>query len=334
MNAPGLTTPLSKRLQLAYPIFVGGMMWLSDANFVAAIGRAGGIGFLTSRSYASDADFVKALDTCQRLAEGAPWGVNLTFSAHANNETMLRRAELALSRGVGVFETAGMLPDPHALERIHESGGMVIHKCTTLRHARSAARRGADVIALVGMEEGGHPGSNTLPTSVVGALAAQELSVPYLLGGGIGQGRQIVSALALGAQGVVMGSRFLACDEVWAHARYKEAIVAAAPEETMTVLGGLGRTWRVLSNDLAQRVAEMEARGVREYEDYAPWIAGERTRDLAYTQGKWQEGLLSAGPAVGFVRERESVRQAIRTLMQEAGDALNDLSRASGEQGG
>ena len=320
-----LSTPLSERLGLAHPIFVGGMMWLSDPAFVAAVGRAGAIGFLTSRSYATEADFVQGLERCHELADGAPWGVNLTFSRHADNKPVLACADLALSFGVRIFETAGLPPDTRVLARVQQAGGLVIHKCTTLRHARSAERKGVDVVALVGMEEGGHPGSNALPTSLLGALAAHELTIPYLLGGGIGHGRQLISALALGAEGVVMGSRFLACDEIWAHSRYKAAIVAAQADETMTVLGSVGRTWRVLANDMARRIAEMEARGVCDHGAYAPWIAGERTRDLSYVKGRWEEGLLSAGPAIGFVRERQCVRDTISTLMREAGDALSGL---------
>src|SRR5690606_15032149 len=156
---------------------------------------------------------------------------------------------------------------------------------------------------------GGHPGPGELPTSMMGALAARRLKIPFALGGGIGSGEQIVAALALGADAVVMGSRFLACDEIWAHGNYKQAIVAANENASMRVLGSMGRTWRVLVNETSRKVADMEAAGVRDHAQYAPFISGRHTRDACYTEGDWQRGMLSAGPAVGFIDAQASVGQ-------------------------
>lgn len=300
-------------------------MWLSDAKLVAAVGRAGGLGFLTSRSYDSARAFGQALQDCREWARGSPVGVNLTFSAHTDNSQLEIRTQLALDAGVRQFETAGMAAPASLIARIHAGRGVVIHKCASLRHALAAERVGVDVVALVGWEEGGHPGAGALPTSVLGALAAQSLRLPFVIGGGIGHGSQLVSALALGAAGVVMGSRFLACQEIWAHDAYKEAMVSAQAHETITVMDSVGRTWRVLANDTAREVARRETAGLREHADYADLIAGARTRDHCYRQGDWQEGMLSAGPAIGFIRQRQTVGEIMEELMQQAKSSMQGL---------
>lgn len=325
-------TPATRLLGIELPVLCGGMMWLSDARLVASIARAGGMGFLTCRSHATAAAFEEELARCRQWADGKPVGVNLTFSAHTDNSQLDLRARIALDMGVRHFETAGMAVPAPLLSRIRGGGGIVIHKCASLRHALAAERSGVDMVALVGMEEGGHPGAGALPTTVLAALAAGALRGPYIIGGGIGHGAQLVSALALGASGVVMGSRFLACHEVWAHDAYKQAIVHAGPDDTMTVLGSVGRTWRVLANGTAREVASREARGEREHSAFADLVAGTRTRERCYVSGDWQAGLLSAGPAIGFVHARQSVAETLDEFMAQASASLAALDSLSGQR--
>lgn len=318
-------TPVTRAFGIRHPILAGGMMWLSDPGFVAAVGRAGGLGFLTARSFPDAATFADGLARARDLAGTAPVGVNLTLSRHADNGPVAAMLEIALEQGITAFETAGSLPGRELIERIHAGGGILLHKCAALRHALAAERAGADFVGLVGMEEGGHPGPGELPTSVLGALAARRLGVPLVLGGGIGSGAQIVSALALGADAVVMGTRFLACDEIWAHDDYKAAVVAADENATLRVFGSLGRTWRVLRNRTSLRVAEMEAAGVRDYAEYAPLVSGALTRQACYTEGDSEQGMLSCGPAVGFVERREPVALTMAGLLEQARASLRRL---------
>lgn len=310
-------TRITELLGIRWPLLLGGMMWLSDARLVAAMVRAGGTGFITARSSRSDDDFRQALRQCRELTGGLPFGVNLTLSRRAaHNDAMLIRLRIALEEGVRLFETAGLPPTP-LLPDIRNASAVVIHKCAHVRHAVAAQNMGVDAVTLVGMEEGGHPGSNPLPTFLNGSYALEQLHVPLALGGGIGHGRQIAAALALGADAVVMGSVFTPAVETPAHAAYKQRVVGTDAHGTRAVLGSLGDTWRILDNENARKVAALEQAGARSYAEFGDLISGERTQSLAYQAGQHEEGMLSMGPAVGFARSVEPVADIVRRLQEE-----------------
>jgi len=310
-------TRITELMGIRWPLLLGGMMWLSDARLVAAMVRAGGMGFMTARSSRTDQDFRQALRDCGELTGGLPFGVNLTLSRRAaNNESMLTRLRIALDAGVRLFETAGLPPTP-LLPALREAGAIVIHKCAHVRHAVAAQSMGVDAVTLVGMEEGGHPGSNQLPTFLNGAYALEQLRIPLALGGGIGHGRQIAAALALGADAVVMGSVFTPAQEAPAHAAYKQRVVDTSEHGTRAVLGSLGDTWRILDNENARKVAALEQAGASSYADFGELISGERTQALAYQAGQHEEGMLSMGPAVGFARGIEPVESIVLRLQRE-----------------
>jgi nitronate monooxygenase len=322
MRTARFDTPLMRLFGLRQPILCGGLMWLSDPGYVAASARAGCLGFLTSRSFETTHAFAHAIDACQAQAGNAPVGVNLTVSGQAGmNARLADDLATALRAGVRHFETAGQAPGD-LIGAIHEGGGIVLHKCASVRHAVSAQRAGADAVAIVGMEEGGHPGANELPTFVLGALAREQLRIPFALGGGIGCGAQIAAALLLGADAVVMGSRFLVAEEVWAHADYKRHIVGCDAHATTTVLRRFGKTWRVLANDAAREVQRREQAGIDDIREYTDLIRGTLARDHAYTMGDWNRGMLSAGPAIAFARTQESVARIVERLMAEASEAM------------
>lgn len=312
-----LPTRMTELLGIRWPLLLGGMMWLSDARLVAAMVRAGGMGFITARSYATDEAFRKALRECRRLTEGAPFGVNLTLSRRAaNNEVMHGRLQVALQEGVRIFETAG-LPPTDLLPAMRDAGAIVVHKCAHVRHAVAAEKMGVHAVTLVGMEEGGHPGNNQLPTFLNGSYALERLSIPLVIGGGIGHGRQIAAALALGADAVMMGSVFTAAEETPAHDDYKQRVIATDEHGTRAVLGSLGDTWRIIDNENARKVAALEEGGARRYQDFGELISGDRTKALAYVQGLHEEGMLSMGPAVGFARAVESLQNTVLRLQRE-----------------
>lgn len=319
-------TRLTELFEVPRPIFVGGMMWLSTAEFVAACARAGVGAFMTPRSYPTLGVYRTALGQAIEMAEGAPVGVNLTIPRHTSGIPTQDYLKVAQNLGVRAFETAGSQPGD-LIEAIKAGGGHVIHKCTRPRHALAAERDGADAVALVGMEAGGHPGTNPHPTHILAAETLPRLSVPLALGGGIGTGGQILAALAQGAEGVVIGSRLLTASEIWAHVAYKERLVAAGIDDTTTALTGFGVTWRVLNNATAHEVREIEARSGVTFADFGERVKGSYGRDHAYAGGDWERGMLSCSAAAGFSHHIEPAGDILDQLMEEACQSMQKLSR-------
>jgi NADH:quinone reductase (non-electrogenic) len=327
VTPPVFDTRLTRLFGIAHPILGGGLMWLSDARYVAGIVNAGGMAFITARSFDSLDAFRAELKRCAALTNGKPFGVNVTLSQQVQNNARVHQyLHIALEEGVRFFETVGASPQP-LFDIIHAGGGTVIHKSSRIHHAQKAEALGADAVSLIGMEAGGHPGMNELPTSVMGAYGVDRLQVPIALGGGIGSGRQLLAALALGADAVVMGSRFLTCDEVWAHDDYKQHLLGCDEESSTTALRSLQETWRVLHNDTARTVKQLEAQGVHHFEDYGDLIKGSYTREHCYRRGDWQKGMVSMGPAIGFANQRESIEAVVDRLMQEAVQGLRRLDQ-------
>jgi len=323
--APVFRTRITELFGIAHPILGGGLMWLSDANYVAALVNAGCMGFMTPRSFDSDGAFANALERCGELTGGKPFGVNLTLSKRPEANLAVRRwLDIALSHGVRFFETAGYAPT-EIIGVLRAAGATVIHKAPSIRHALSAERAGADAIALVGMEEGGHPGANELPTMLMGALAADQFKAPVVLGGGIGHGRQIAAALAQGSDGVLIGSRFLVCEEISAHRDYKEHLSGCDEHSTVRLLHTLGNTWRVLRNETAQQVEAIERAGVADHAAFGDLIDGRHARD-SYVRGDWQRGMLSLGPSIAFAKRIEPLQQIVDQLLDQARASLDRLS--------
>lgn len=311
-------TRLTELFGMRLPVLGGGMMWLSDARYVAALARAGALGFVTPRSFDDLDSFRAALRECREASGGSPFGVNITQSRRPEENRLVPAwIDIGLEEGAKAFETVG--PSPRELfERIHAGGARVIHKCAFIPHALKAQDAGADAVALVGCEAGGHPGTNELPTFVLAALALEQLRVPLALGGGIGSGRQIAAALALGADAVVMGTRFLVCEEIWAHENYKRHLAAQPAAASTLALRSTGHPWRVLDNDTVRRTRELEAEGACRYPDFGALSTGRLGHDGAYAAGDWNTGLLSMGPAIGFADRIEPVQALLQRLMDDA----------------
>lgn len=311
-------TRITEMLGIEHPILCGGMMWLSDARLVAAVVNAGAMGFITPRSYETLDDFRKELGLCRELTKGRPFGVNITLSGRRqSNAQVPDHLRIALEEGVRHFETAGANPGD-LIAAIHEGGGIVVHKASRIRHAQAAERLGADALILVGMEAGGHPGMNELPASVMGAHALPRLSRPLALGGGIGTGRQLLSMLALGADAVVIGTRFLVAQEVWADDNYKRRLIACDEDCSTTLLRSLNDTWRVMANATATQVRQLEEGGARTFEAFGELVRGTYARDHCYRGGDWEKGLLSLSSAAGFADAIVPAAEIIDGLMAEA----------------
>ena len=329
-DAPLFRTRITELFGIRHPILAGGLMWLSDASYVAAVVNAGGMGFITSRSFATIDAFRDQLRHCAALTRGRPFGVNLSTSRHSA-VPLQDYLDAALGHGVRFFETSGRAPADALIAEIRRAGGAVIHKVPLVRHAQTAERLGVDAVAIVGMECGGHPGINTdMPAMMGGAIAAERLTVPFAIGGGIGTGRQLLAALALGADAVLLGTRLCAATEVTAHAAYKQRVVEA--DETSSVVAfagntGMGGAWRVLANATALEVKRREAEGHDQHAAFADLLAGTLTAEGCYGGGDTELGMVSLGPAACFVREVEPVDAIVGSIMAEAAACHRRLDR-------
>ena len=316
-----LKTRLTERFGIEKPILCGGLMWLATAEYVAAVVNAGAMGYITPRSYPDEAAFVDALRRCRAMTGGRPFGVNLYISARPEENARMRRwIEILAGEDVRHVETAGYSPVAF-LPALKAAGCQVVHKATSVRHAASAAKAGVDAVVLIGAECGGHPGQGDIPAMVLAARALEQIDVPVLVGGGIGSGRQLAAALALGADGVLIGSRMLVADEIWAHDAYKTHLLSLDETGSTTVLHALKNTYRCLANDTAAAVAALEAEGVRDYETLGPLIGGHMQRQ-AYETGDWSQGVLSLGPAAAWCDRLEPAGAILDRLTAEAETAL------------
>ncbi|MCR9176866.1 MAG: nitronate monooxygenase [Alphaproteobacteria bacterium] len=318
-------TRITELFGIRHPILAGGLMWLADANYVAAVVNAGGMGFITAKTFPDFKDFEAELDKAQRLTGGKPFGVNLYMSVRPEqNADLPAQLEIALDKGVRHFETAG-LPPAHLVERIKDAGAVVMHKVATVKHAISATGKlPLDAIAVVGSECGGHPGLNLVGSIVQAPLAVARVSIPVVIGGGIGTGGQIAGLLAMGAEGVLLGTRFLVASEIWSHDRIKQRVVDADETQTALVLASMRNTFRGIDNETTRAIAKLEASGVTDFEVYRPYVMGTAQKE-AYTEGDPEKGILSMGQACVFADRIEPVDAIMDRLVDEAAAATGRL---------
>ena len=318
-------TRMTELLGIRHPILCGGLMYLADATYVAAVVNAGAMGFITAKTFPDPGAFRAELQRCAELTGGKPFGVNLYYSPRPEaNEVLRGHTEILLGEGVRILETSG-LPPKEVLPVLKDAGCTVIHKVSTVRHALSAQKLGVDALSVVGAECGGHPGIQLVGTMVQGLVAAQKLRLPLAIGGGIGHGAQIVAALAFGADAVILGTRMTVAEEIWAHAAYKERLIESNETDTLLVLQTLRNTYRALDNDTARAVADVEATGTTEYEHYAPLIAGALQKQ-AYQTGDWNKGILSVGQSAAFADAVQPVAAILDQLLAEATEAERRLA--------
>jgi nitronate monooxygenase len=225
---------------------------------------------------------------------------------------------------VRFVETAGYSPRDF-MPRIKDAGIKVIHKCTTLRHAMSAERAGVDAVTILGAEAGGHPGMQMVGAMVQGALVANELTIPVVLAGGMGTGRQLTAALALGADAILLASRMIVAGEVWAHDDYKRRIIEMGAADTRVIMSIFGDNSRVIDNPDSARVAELERDGVDDYEAYRELVQGTRQRE-AYETGDWRRGTMSVGQACSFADTIEPVEAIIDRIIADAARARDRVA--------
>lgn len=323
---PTFRTRITELFDTRLPIVASGLQWLSNADYVAAAAHAGIIGFITAASFAELDDLRREIRRCRELADGKPFGVNISMLPKlAKGDRVDAVVDLVCDEGVRFVETAGRNPEPY-LPRLHAAGIKVLHKVPTVRHARSAQAAGVDAITVVGAECGGHPGTELIGTIVQVALAARDLTVPLIAAGGIATGAQLIAALALGADGVAIGTRFLVAEEIWAHPDYKARLIAAQETDTALVMESLKNTVRALRNDTTDTVRKIEIEAGGDLETLMPHIAGRIGRQ-AYESGNTRHGILSLGQSVAFADQVEPLNNIVCRLEAEARIALEQLGK-------
>jgi NADH:quinone reductase (non-electrogenic) len=322
---PALDTPVTRSFGARLPIVAGGLMWLSNAEYVAAGARAGIMSFITAATFPEADDLRREIRRANALAEGRPFGVNVSMLPKlVPGEKTADIFRLIADEGVRFVETSGRSPEPY-MAQLKDAGITVLHKVPAVRYALKAQSVGVDMVSIVGAECGGHPGLDMIGTIVNGALAERDLRIPYLLGGGIATGAQLVAALAMGAAGVVIGTRFLVADEIWAHPAYKAAVAAASERDTALTMHTVRNTIRTLRNRTTETVARLEAEnpdiGI---EALMPHVAGRIARD-GYRTGEVELGMYSAGQALGLTGDPEPLAAIVARIEAEALAALDRL---------
>jgi len=307
------STRITKLFGIKYPIIQGGMQWVSRAELAAAVSNAGGLGILSALTFSPE-ELRLEIRKMRELTD-KPFGVNLTLLPALRPVKYEEYIEVILQEGVGIVETAGRNPEPY-MKLFWEGAVKVIHKCTAVRFARTAERVGCSAVSIDGFECAGHPGEEDVTSLILIPLAAKAVNIPVIASGGFADAQGFVAALALGAEGVNMGTRMLATQEAPVHPRVKERLLQASERDTMLILRSLRNTQRVLRNRMAERVAELEKRGAC-LEELAPLISGERGRQLLQG-GDLEEGLLTCGQAVGLIRDIPTVKELIETVISEA----------------
>ncbi|MCL0097900.1 nitronate monooxygenase [Dehalococcoidia bacterium] len=310
-------TRLTQLLGIEYPIIQGGMQWISRAELVGAVSNSGGLGILSALTFASPAELAAEIRKTRSITD-KPFGVNLTMLPTLHPVDIDSYIDVIVEEGVRIVETAGRSPEQY-MERLKAGGIKVIHKCVAVRFARTAERIGCDVVSIDGYECAGHPGEEDVTSLILIPLAADAVKIPVVASGGFGDARGLVAALALGAEGINMGTRFMVTQEAPIHPRVKQWLIEASERDTMLILRSLRNSVRVLRNPVAENVAAMEKQGAT-VEEMAPLISGQGGKELLETgEGA---GLQACGQVVGLIRDIPSVKEVIDRIIDEARDIL------------
>ena len=308
-------TRITELLNIEYPIVQGGMMWVGRAELASAVSNAGGLGIITALTQPTPELLYKEIERCKTMTD-KPFGVNLTILPSVNPPPYAEYRDAIISSGIKIVETAGSKPQEH-VDIFKQHNIIVIHKCTSVRHAISAEKMGVDAISIDGFECAGHPGEDDVPGLILIPAAANKISIPMLASGGIGDARGFVAALALGAEGVNMGTRFCATQEAPIHQNIKEFIVANDERSTNLIFRKFKNTGRVASNSVSDKVVEISSRPDSKFEDIQPFVSGAQGKKALET-GDINEGLIWAGQIQGLIHDIPTCNELIRQMMSEA----------------
>jgi NAD(P)H-dependent flavin oxidoreductase YrpB (nitropropane dioxygenase family) len=313
-------TRFTELVGIDYPIVQGGMMWVGRAELAAAVSNAGGLGILTALTQPTPDALRQEIERCRSLT-AKPFGVNLTILPSVNPPPYAEYRQAIIDSGVKIVETAGHNPQQH-VAHFKEHGITVIHKCTAVRHAMSAQRMGVDAISIDGFECAGHPGEDDIPGLVLIPAAADKVKIPMIASGGFGDGRGLVAALSLGADGINMGTRFCATVEAPIHQSVKQLLVDNDERGTNLIFRSLRNTARVGKNGVSDKVVEILKRPDARFEDVAHLVRGSQGRVLLET-GDLDAGLVWAGQVQGLIHDIPTVAELMQRIVREATDIIS-----------
>jgi nitronate monooxygenase len=315
------STTICKDLNIEYPIIQGGMMWVSKTELSSAVSNAGGLGIITALTFSSPEELRNEIRKMKEATD-KPFGVNITLLPTLRPINYDAYIDIIIDEEVKIVETAGNNPEKYIV-KLKDNNVKVIHKCTSIRHAKKAEKIGCDFISIDGYECAGHPGEDDITSLLLVPLAVDALKIPVIASGGFADARGFVAALALGATGVNMGTRFFATKEAPVHDNIKQAIVNATERDTILILRTLKNTMRVLKNDLAKTVYEMESKGAT-LEELAPLLSGLRGKE-SFISGNANNSLIACGMTAGLIKDIPSVDELIQKIISEARSIVNQF---------
>lgn len=314
-----LQTRFTELVGIEYPIVQGGMMWVGRAELAAAVSNAGGLGILTALTQPTPNDLRKEIERCRTMTD-KPFGVNLTILPSTAPPPYAEYRKAIIDSGIKVVETAGFNPGEH-VEDFKAHGITVIHKCTAVRHALSAEKMGVDAISIDGFECAGHPGEDDIPGLVLIPAAANKVKIPMIASGGIGDGRGLVAALALGAEGINMGTRFCATKEAPIHDKIKQLLVDHDERDTNLIFRSLRNTGRVAKTARSDEVVNILKNPEATFADVHHLVKGADGRTALET-GDSGAGLVWAGQVQGLIYDIPTCDELIKRIVMEATDII------------
>ena len=309
-----IKTRFTELFGVDHPIAQGGMQWVGRATLVSAVANAGALGFITALTQPTPEDLTKEIARCRDWTD-KPFGVNLTILPAIVPPPYAEYRAAIIESGVKIVETAGYKPQEH-VDDFKKHGVKVIHKCTAVRHALSAERMGVDAISIDGFECAGHPGEDDIPGLILIPAAADKIKIPMIASGGFGDARGLVAALALGAEGINMGTRFMATKESPIHERVKQQMVENDERATDLIFRTMHNTARVAKNAISQQVVALEREGAK-FEDVRELVAGSRGKGV-YELGDPDHGIWSAGMVQGLIHDVPSCVELVSRIVAEA----------------
>ncbi len=308
-------TAMTELFGVRHPIIQSGMQRVATAELVAAVANAGALGFLSALTQPSPADLKNEIKKTQQLTD-QPFGVNLTLLPTQQPVDYEGYARVIAQSGVRVVETAGRSPEA-LMPLFHAAGIKMIHKCTSVKHALKAEKLGCAAITIDGFEAAGHPGEQDVPSLVLVPRAVDQLSVPVIACGGFADGRGLIAALALGACGIAMGTRFMATEEAPVHPALKHVLIEAGEADTQLILRSFRNTARVYRNDVAVKVAQQEAVAGTQFSDIAAWVSGAKGAEVL-ASGDLSQGIFWTGISQGLITDAPSVSQLVERIIAQA----------------
>ncbi|KAE8139433.1 hypothetical protein BDV38DRAFT_51846 [Aspergillus pseudotamarii] len=316
----GFNTALTRKLGITVPVVQGGMQWVGYAELAAAVSNAGGLGILTALTQPTPEDLRKEIRKCRSMTK-KPFGVNLTLLPALVPPDYAAYAQVIIDEGVKIVETAGNNPGP-VITQLKKANTIILHKCTTIRHAKSAVKLGVDFLSIDGFECAGHVGEHDITNFILLNRARQDLGVPFIASGGFADGYGLAAALSLGAEGINMGTRFMCTLEAPIHHNVKEAIVKAEETDTALVLRRWKNTTRLFANKVSKEALKVEKESKSgEFSDVAPFVSGKRGREV-FLNGDVDFGVWTAGQVIGLIHDIPTCAQLLQRIEKEALESM------------